>query len=200
VFCGTGKYQGVRELVDKPGTDGTVRRAGCGMNARKIEVDLTDQALMVRRRNPARAQSDAISEADRIILSQWLYADIPVHLVGKPDGSDGVNHATILSDPPLELQNLVVSALQQTDSSSTAAAGYASWLRDANAGGRIQAMAEKFQQFIIHAVDERGDPVTDYNLQLFRVDHTGAEERLEALRQKLTFTVVTRATGRFTST
>ena len=41
-------------------------------------------------------------------------------------------------------------------------------------------MAQKFQQFIIHAVDERGDLVTDYNLQLFRVDETGAEERLTA--------------------
>lgn len=50
MFCGTGTYDGVRELVDKPGTDGTVRRAGCGMSARKIEVDLTDQALMVRRK------------------------------------------------------------------------------------------------------------------------------------------------------
>jgi pimeloyl-ACP methyl ester carboxylesterase len=180
VFCGTGTYQGVRELVDKPGTDGTVRRAGCGMSARKIEVDLTDQALMVRRKNPARAQSNAVSEADRIILSQWLYADIPVHLVGKPDGSDGVNHATILSDPPLELQDLVVSAFQQTENPSTAMVGYATWLKDADAAGRIQAMTQKFQQFIIHAVDERGDSVTDYNLQLFRVDETGAEERLTA--------------------
>jgi hypothetical protein len=59
-------------------------------------------------------------------------------------------------------------------------AGYATWLKDADAAGRIQAMAQKFQQFIIHAVDERGDSVTDYNLQLFRVDETGAEERLTA--------------------
>jgi hypothetical protein len=54
------------------------------------------------------------------------------------------------------------------------------WLTDAKAESRIQAMAQKFQQFIIHAVDERGDPVTDYNLQLFRVDNTGGEVKLEA--------------------
>ena len=200
VFCGTGKYEGVRELVDKPGTDGTVRRAGCGMNARKIEVDLTDQALMVRRRNPARAQSDAISEADRIILSQWLYADIPVHLVGKSDGSDGVNHATILSDPPLELQNLVVSAFQQTENPSTATAGYASGsgMPTRTAGSR--RWRRSFSNLSSTPLMSVADSVTDYNLQLFRVDDTGAEERLRHLQQKLTFTMVTRATGRFTST
>jgi pimeloyl-ACP methyl ester carboxylesterase len=180
VFCGTGTYNGIRELVDKPGTDGTVRRAGCAMRARTIEVDLTEQALMVRRTNPDLAQKAAISEADRIMVSKWLNVNIPVHLVGKPDGSDEVNHATILSNPPVELQNFVISALQQTENPSTAQAGYAQWLAEAKADSRIQAMAQKFQQFIIHAVDERGDPVTDYNLQLFRVDNTGGEVKLEA--------------------
>ena len=37
----------------------------------------------------------------------------------------------------------------------------------ANAGARIEAMQNLYQQFIVHAVDERGDPITDYNLQLF---------------------------------
>ena len=93
------------------------------------------------------------------MVSQWLNVNIPVHLIGKPDGSDEVNHATILSNPPLELQNFVISALQQTENPSTAQAGYAQWLAEAKADSRIQAMAQKFQQFIIHAVDERGDPV-----------------------------------------
>ena len=41
VFCGTGTYAGLRKIVDKPGTDGTVRRSGCGMNVRAIVLDMT---------------------------------------------------------------------------------------------------------------------------------------------------------------
>lgn len=29
-------------------------------------------------------------------------------------------------------------------------------------------MKEQYWSFIIHALDERGDPITDYNVQLFR--------------------------------
>src|SRR5271170_1732413 len=53
VFCGTGTYGGLRKIVDKPGTDGTVRRAGCGMNVRLIELDMTKTGMVARRRSPA---------------------------------------------------------------------------------------------------------------------------------------------------
>src|SRR6266478_419969 len=49
VFCGTGTYSGLRKLVDKPGTDGTVRRAGCGLNVRAIELDMTQKGMVARR-------------------------------------------------------------------------------------------------------------------------------------------------------
>ena len=48
--------------------------------------------------------------------------------------------------------------------------------KQAKAEGRFKKIPEQFQQFIIHAVDERGDPITDYNLQLFRGD--GAEAQI----------------------
>jgi pimeloyl-ACP methyl ester carboxylesterase len=179
VFCGTGKYTGIRELADKPGTDGTVRRAGCGMRVRKIELDLTDQALVARRRSPALAAKEQITEADRILVSDWLQGNIPVHLIGAPDDDhETPNHATILSDPPQDLQDLVVSALQRTADPATAEAGYAAWLGEARADARIAQMQKKYQQFIVHAVDERGDPVNDYNFQLFRVDGSPNGQRL----------------------
>lgn len=49
VFCGTGTYSGLRKLVDKPGTDGTVRRAGCGLNVRAIALDMTEKGMVARR-------------------------------------------------------------------------------------------------------------------------------------------------------
>ena len=42
IFCGTGTYTGLEKIVAKPGTDGTVRRAGTGMNVRAIALDMTD--------------------------------------------------------------------------------------------------------------------------------------------------------------
>jgi len=48
-------------------------------------------------------------------------------------------------------------------------------LDKADAEGRFKMIREQYQQFIIHAVDERGDPITDYNLQLFRGDGVEAQ-------------------------
>jgi hypothetical protein len=95
---------------------------------------------------------------------------IPVHLVGDPASPDGLNHATILSNPPAELQDLVIAAFQMTAADRDADAGYRAWLEKADAEARFKKLPEQYQQFIIHAVDERGDPITDYNLQLFRAD------------------------------
>jgi pimeloyl-ACP methyl ester carboxylesterase len=173
VFCGTGTYSGLRKLVDKPGTDGTVRRAGCGMNARAIGLDMTVKGMIARR---AYAQSAGAEnpQPSRIVADRWLQVSIPVHLIGDPKGTDEVNHATILSNPPAELQDLVVAAFEMTAAeSSDPKTGYSAWLAKADAEGRFKKVSEQYQQFIVYAVDERGDPIIDYNVQLFRSD--GAE-------------------------
>jgi pimeloyl-ACP methyl ester carboxylesterase len=175
VFCGTGTYSGLRKLVDKPGTDGTVRRAGCGLNVRAIELDMTEKGMVARR-----MAADLVAAQDprpqRIVADKWLNVSIPVHLVGDPAGSDGLNHATILSNPTAELEHLVVAAFEMTAADRDADAGYRAWLQKADAEGRFKKITEQYQQFIIHAVDERGDPITDYNLQLFRTDGGGEEQ------------------------
>lgn len=176
VFCGTGTYAGLRKLVDKPGTDGTVRRAGCGMNVRAIELDMTERG-MVARRTSADAAGAKDPQPHRIVADKWFNVSIPVHLVGDPDQPDEVNHATILSNPSAELQDLVVAAFEMTAPGSDADAGYRAWLEKADAEGRFNKLSEQYQQFIVHAVDERGDPITDYNVQLFRID--GGEHRID---------------------
>lgn len=178
VFCGTGTYSGLRKLADKPGTDGTVRRAGCGMNVRAIELDMTESGSVARRRSAALAGVKDLLPAQRVIADQWLNVSIPVHLVGDPAHPDEVNHATILSKPTAELVELVVAAFEMTEPGSSPAgdpaAGYAAWLKGADAPSRFRKLAQQYQQFVIHAVDERGDPITDYNLQLYRNDGTDA--------------------------
>ena len=132
VFCGTGTYSGLRKLVDKPGTDGTVRRAGCGLNIRAIELDMTEKGMVARRTATDTAGAED-PQPRRVVADKWLNVSIPVHLVGHPDGPDEVNHATILSNPPAELQNLVIAAFEKTAAAGDADVGYRAWIEEADA-------------------------------------------------------------------
>lgn len=141
VFCGTKAYGGLRGMVNEPGTDGTVRFAATSLNTRKVNMDLT--------RDPAREGSRASVVAPKNL-------DSPVRLV------KGVNHGTIMSAPPAQLIDLVAEALDVSD-----AAGLKAWTMKADAlHARGAADVDEWQQFVVRLTDERGDPVTDYNLQL----------------------------------
>lgn len=156
VFCGNESYGGIRQLVDEPGMDGTVRWAGCPLNARKLSLDLT--------RNGSATES-------RALASPWNRARMDLVPVAN------TNHGTILSDPPENLVEMVVAALQVGTK-----AEFESWWKRADVR---QAMAERdrmkqFQQFIVRVIDDRGDPVTDWNLQLYRRKSGKASAQLEA--------------------
>ena len=142
IFCGNESYSGLRQLVDnEPGSDGTVRWAGCPLNTRKIIFDLTHDA-----------------SEKRISVADWKNTDIPLILV------DGKNHGTILSEPGDELAELVDSALKV----STGPA-FAQWIDTAMKRTQpARAKIDEWQQFVVRVVDERGDPVPDYNIQLIR--------------------------------
>lgn len=143
VFCGTDAYGGIRELANTPGMDGTVRWAGAGLNTRKITLDLTRTA-------PKPADID-----------RWMGTNVPVHLM------PGINHGTILSDPTDELVRLAKSAFLVGG-----AAEFENWLNEANAPGKAAAVAVDpdkgaWQQVIVRCVDQRGDPIRDFHMQLF---------------------------------
>ncbi|MFL5569068.1 MAG: esterase/lipase family protein [Gemmatimonadaceae bacterium] len=145
IFCGNESYGGLRQLADEPGTDGTVRWAGCPLNTRKIVLDLTS--------DPARESSDK-----RISVADWKNTDIPLISI------DGKNHGTILSEPGDVLANLVDSALQVSSAPT-----FTQWIDDAARKTRsAREKIDEWQQFIVRVVDERGDPVPDYNIQLFK--------------------------------
>ncbi len=170
VFIGNTPYTGLSSVANDPGTDGTVRWAGCGLNTRKISIDLT--------RTP-------IGNA-RVSITPWANdrLDVPIIAV------DGRNHATLISDPEPNMVKLVVDFLRVGDDGAET---YDDWLQRASAygesgkakmlvdpgknaagiGGEFQTffnhlghLAERpiegWQQFIVHTRDERGDPVTDY--------------------------------------
>lgn len=156
IFVGLKDYGWLQRALAKPGTDGTVRWAGAGFNARKISLDLT------------RRDDDGTR---RVAVSRWKNVEVP--LVFLRD----LNHSTILSRPSRELVEMAGSALRVGSASA-----YRRWratyapVSDAN---RQAARAREWQQFVVRAVDERGDPIRDYFLELCRADAGGTLRRIE---------------------
>jgi len=145
IFCGNRGYGGLGQLLDEPGSDGAVRWAACPLNTRKIILDLTV--------DPQREDS-----AGRVTVADWKNVDIPLISI------DGKNHGTILSEPGDDLADLVDSALQVSS-----AASFSQWIDDATKRSQAaRARIDEWQQFVVRVTDERGDPVPDYNIQLFR--------------------------------
>lgn len=145
IFCGTQGYGGLLSLANTPGSDGTVRLAGCPLNTRKLVIDLTEDA----------ARSGA---AQRVRAAPWSNVDIPLVPVA------GLDHGTILSDPSDKLITFVDAALRVADADS-----YARWQAAADTY-REQVFAQdlnlgRWQQFVMRVLDDRGDPVPDYFIE-----------------------------------
>jgi len=136
ILCGTSQYGGLYSLVaDDPGTDGTVRVSGAGLNCRKFNLDLRGNGQ------------------PNVTLQTPSSLDAPVVPLA------GLNHGTILRSPNAQALSLVLSALQVGN-----LAQYQQWY--SGIAGLIAAHPDPWQQFIVRAVDERGDGIHDYNLQI----------------------------------
>lgn len=188
VFIGNTPYSGVSSVANDPGTDGTVRWAGCGLNTRKITIDLT--------RTPFGPDGKAI---DRVSISGWAdnRLDIPMIPV------DDRNHATLIANPDKEMVDLVRKFLTVGDEGGPT---FDTWLGEARQYGSralprmlinpgkgaagIEGQAKDFfghlfhaaeeemegwQQFVVRARDERGDPIPDYLIEVL-VQNNGAWE------------------------
>lgn len=150
IFVGNEAYGGLRKIVNTTAMDGTVRWAGVALQSRKIRMDLTIRAG---------------EGVNRLTASEWTgELETPVIFVKKR------NHGSIMSDPEPAHVGLVLKALQIDDH-----AAYVAWLAEAAKASAAVEPKEKYQQFVVHMVDERGDGISDYNLQLFTTD--GGKEK-----------------------
>src|SRR5271169_5126276 len=97
VFIGNQPYEGLPSVANDPGTDGTVRWAACGLNTRKITIDLT--------RTPIGPDGQPI---DRVSISPWAVdrLDIPMIPV------EGRNHSSLIANPDEGMVNLLVDFLK----------------------------------------------------------------------------------------
>jgi hypothetical protein len=169
VFIGNTPYTGIRELINQPATDGTVRWAGCALNTRKYVVDL-------RR---------GVKDEDRMQVLDWAEGRQPIPMFPV----EGRNHGSILVDPPDDLADMVVKflAVSSSDELATWTSAAKAWSAPA-----MQKMTthngspiDGWQQFVFHLIDEYGNGVPDYVADLFKADPTGLSgEALEAITMK----------------
>lgn len=179
IFIGNQPYEGLASVANEPGTDGTVRWAGCGLNTRKITIDLT------------RAAMGPDGPRHRASITPWADARLDVPMIAV----DQRNHGTLVSDPPADLLDLMVDFLKVGDEGAET---YENWLARARTyrernigpmlvdpgwaaaglpadfkkffghlvGGNEKGKLEGWQQFVVHARDERGDGITDYMIEI----------------------------------
>jgi hypothetical protein len=163
VFIGNSGYEGVDALANSPGSDGTVRWAGCALNTRKVSVDF--------RREPK--LKDAAGNPARCNITPWESGRLGAPVIAV----EGKNHGTIVQDPDPSVVDLVRRFFTVSDETA-----YAAWEKDALAFGAnaLSKMNENsrdgglggagWQQLVVHVVDDHGDGVNDYNLQLYLGD------------------------------
>jgi hypothetical protein len=161
VFIGNVGYSGISAVANSPGTDGTVRWAGCALNTRMVQLDFLRQPRLL----------DAAGQPTRLKISDWVTGRLECPIIAV----EGRNHGTILSDPDDGAVALVSDFVRNVKTDD----GYHTWLKEALAYGNdaLKKMDGKresdgtggagWQQFVMHVKDDHGDGVADYNVQLF---------------------------------
>jgi hypothetical protein len=166
VFIGNVPYGGISAVANSPGCDGTVRWAGCALDTRKVTLDF--------RRNP---QVDPSDPTKRCMISDWSSERLAAPIIAV----DGENHGTIIANPQSGVVPLVRDFLgiKDPDAYNTWESGALAFAKTAqekmNTSDNV-ADGAGWQQLVIHMVDDHGDGVTDYNLQIFYGNDLGQSD------------------------
>jgi hypothetical protein len=169
VFIGNKGYTGLSSLDSSPGTDGTVRWAGCALNTRKVSLDLRRHPRL--HDNAGNVIVDANNNPVRIAISPWEddRLDVPILAI------DGRDHGTILQNPDPAVAQQIANFLNTVDDADA----YDAWLEaaQAHAAPALEVMKTEsisgnlggagWQQFVLRARDDHGDGIDDYNVRFF---------------------------------
>ena len=152
VLVGVQDYSGLRGWVNKPGTDGTVVIAGTSLDTVKVRLDFS------REKDSAETYTPFEWESTKTV-AEFGFAVL-----------EGLDHGSIVdqaSQAGSPAGDLLVRALQ-----TRRGADFARFR------GELDAITEstyastgkdRFQQFILHAVDEYGAPIEDFTVEFFVV-------------------------------
>ncbi len=166
IFDGTDDYGFIAEIFDKKdqlGTDGIVRWSGVSLDSRKIVLDFTNIP-----ENP-----------DRFTWTDFTNLRMPMIPI------DGVHHNKILSVPPKGLQDLVVRALH-VQSPADVDAFYEIVDNDSIdvvKAGKAKLKKDPYQQFVVHAIDDRGNGIDDFSIEVLARDARNQITSIPAFEQ-----------------
>lgn len=149
VLVGAEGYAGLRGIVNKPGTDGTVVIAGTALDAVKFTLD------------PCRPDGDAGRAYDwrgTTTGNRHAFAVLPEYDHGRIVSDFGASTAGAVPE-------LVRRALTLPD--PAAFREFIDELRDRTRQDTTQHGRSPYQQFIVRAVDDQGAPVDDYTLEFY---------------------------------
>jgi pimeloyl-ACP methyl ester carboxylesterase len=158
IFDGTNDYGMLAEIFDRhdqEGSDGVVRWSGVALNTRKINLNLGVPKGGVQ-------------------WSDWSnLLDIPMVPIA------GVHHNQIMGQPPQGLIDLVLQALnvnskEDFDKFHNTIIPASDVVRQ----GREKQKGNSWQQFVVHAVDNHGAPITDYSIEIIAKAADGGETSL----------------------
>lgn len=155
VLVGLDDYSGLRGWVNKPGTDGTVVIAGTPLNSIKVTLDFSQGRGPVRwdiGKNVARFAFG--------VLPGYDHGSIVSAFEGHRKGS---------KDPMVThtLAALRVRTQKQFDAHAKRLEAATRKAYDPAARAGDKAPPPRFQQFLLRAVDDQGEPIRDFTLEFF---------------------------------
>jgi len=148
ILVGIKDYAGMRGWVNKPGTDGTVVIAGTSLDSLKLSLDCTKPS----------------GEGDEYTPYQWSeFKPVDDFAWGVlPD----LDHGSIVSDAATSVAGpIVVRALRAKDAAAFRA--HAKDLQAQTVATYAGTPKPKFQQFIVHAIDDQDNSIADFTLEFF---------------------------------
>ncbi len=151
ILVGLNDYQGVKGWVNKPGTDGTVVISGTNLNSIKLTLDFNSKE------NPFNwSQKDNYTNIAYGVLKDLDHGTIVANL-GNSSTDNEVLTTTVINALQTKDKNDFLKLQEQLKS-----------LTDKN---YAETGKQKFQHFIVRAVDDQECPVNDFMLE-FDLVHT----------------------------
>jgi hypothetical protein len=154
VLVGAEDYEGVRGWVNKPGTDGTVVIAGAAIDTAKVVLDFA---------RPDDDVTDYLPFAWSLTnaADDFAFGVLP-----------GLDHGSIVGQSAVAESDVLKYLVEALGASSAAEfrslqKALTERTKQTYAEGKGGQPRREFQQFIVHAADQFGEPVRDFTLEFF---------------------------------
>lgn len=152
ILVGLKDYEGLRGWVNKPGTDGTVVIAGTSLDTAKLVLDFSQSG-----RDPAKQHHDWEYQNPPDDFGFGVIAGVDHGSIVEPTspkaGDKGMVGGLVLraltTKTPKDFEKLINDLEQYTESCYQ------------------KTGKPRFQQFVLHAVDDLGDSIKDFTVEFF---------------------------------